>query len=192
MTENPVRNSIITEKNPREILMLRGSGCKWRRCTFCDYHLDFSKDERANFETHWMHRDEIFSLREMFRNIDVDVKMKIGVETFDEAFREKVFHKGMANASPEDIAKYCDEVCLLFGFTGQNAASMKNDIETGLQYFERVCVNIMVENTTKLKPDSAVIRSFLDEIYLVCRENPRVDILLNNTDFGVGGENNVK
>ena len=69
---------------------------------------------------------------------------------------------------------------------------MKNDIETGLQYFERVCVNIMVENTTKMKPDSAVIRSFLDEIYLVCRENPRVDILLNSTDFGVGGENNVK
>ena len=43
------RYSMITEKNPREILLLRGSGCKWRRCSFCDYHLDFSKDEEANF-----------------------------------------------------------------------------------------------------------------------------------------------
>ena len=41
---DPVRYSVITEKNPREIVMLRGSGCKWRRCRFCDYHLDFSKD----------------------------------------------------------------------------------------------------------------------------------------------------
>ena len=242
MSENPVRYSVITEKNPREILMLRGSGCKWRRCTFCDYHLDFSKDEKANFElnkteiekvtglyhklevinsgsfcdldqktmaailevcqskqineihfeTHWMHREEISSLRERFGHIGVDVKMKIGVETFDEDFRETVFRKGMVQAAPEDIAKYCDEVCLLFGFTGQSPASMKYDIETGLQYFERVCVNIMVENTTKMKPDSEVIRAFLDELYPLYRENPRVDLLLNNTDFGVGGENNAE
>lgn len=43
------RYSCITEKNPREILLLRGSGCRWRRCRFCDYHLDFSKDEEENF-----------------------------------------------------------------------------------------------------------------------------------------------
>ena len=44
------RYSIITSKNPREILLLRGSGCKWRRCAFCDYHLDFAIDEESNFE----------------------------------------------------------------------------------------------------------------------------------------------
>ncbi len=43
------RYSEITEKNRREIVLLRGSGCKWRRCTFCDYHLDFSPDETSNF-----------------------------------------------------------------------------------------------------------------------------------------------
>ena len=46
---DPVRYSVITEKNPREIVMLRGNGCKWRRCRFCDYHLDFSRDTAANF-----------------------------------------------------------------------------------------------------------------------------------------------
>lgn len=43
------RYSEITEKNRREIVLLRGAGCKWRRCTFCDYHLDFSPDEDSNF-----------------------------------------------------------------------------------------------------------------------------------------------
>ena len=32
--ENPVRYSVITEKNPREIVMLRGSGCRFLRCRF--------------------------------------------------------------------------------------------------------------------------------------------------------------
>lgn len=44
------RYSVIQEKNPREIVLLRGSGCKWRKCTFCDYHLDFCLDEDKNYE----------------------------------------------------------------------------------------------------------------------------------------------
>lgn len=42
------RYSVITEKNPREIVLLRGNGCKWKRCRFCDYHMDFSKNEQDN------------------------------------------------------------------------------------------------------------------------------------------------
>ena len=49
MNKPMIRYSVIREKNPREIVLLRGSGCKWRRCTFCDYHLDASPDEKANF-----------------------------------------------------------------------------------------------------------------------------------------------
>ena len=42
------RYSFIKDKNPREIVLLRGSGCRWRRCRFCNYHLDFSHDQTAN------------------------------------------------------------------------------------------------------------------------------------------------
>lgn len=42
------RYSVIPAKNPREIVLLRGRGCQWRRCRFCDYHLDFSLDDKAN------------------------------------------------------------------------------------------------------------------------------------------------
>ena len=44
------RYSVIDNKNPREILLLRGSGCVWRKCRFCDYHLDYCKDDNENFE----------------------------------------------------------------------------------------------------------------------------------------------
>ncbi len=231
-----LRYSIITIKNPREIVLLRGTGCQWRRCRFCDYHLDFSHDMADNealnrrvlslvsgkygvlecinsgsfvdlgtstledirtlcvdkkigtihFESHWMHREQIAPLREYFLQKDIKTKMKIGVETFDSLFRESYLDKGMSDAAPTEIAAYFDEVCLLQGIPGQTVASMKRDIETGLAYFERVCVNIMTANTKPIMPDPQVISLFLNNIEPEYRDNPRVDILLNNTDFGVG------
>lgn len=235
-TFDPVRYSIITEKNPREIVMLRGSGCKWRRCKFCDYHLDFSRDESANyalnrsalahvdgrygkleiinsgslmdldeatltlirdiclekqirelhFECHWMHRNELPAYRAFFTDAGITVKIKIGVETFDADFRERILDKGIDESDPTVIAAGFDEVCLLFGLTGQTVDSMRSDIETGLAHFERVCVNLMIENTTRIKPDAAVSSEFMAHVYPIYRDDPRVDILLNNTDFGVG------
>ena len=38
------RYSIIREKMPREFLLLQGQGCRWGRCTFCDYHTDTSEN----------------------------------------------------------------------------------------------------------------------------------------------------
>ena len=48
------RYSVIDNKNPREILLLRGSGCVWRKCRFCDYHLDYCKNDNENFELNQM------------------------------------------------------------------------------------------------------------------------------------------
>ena len=63
---------------------------------------------------------------------------------------------------------------------------MKNDIEIGLKYFERICINLMVENTTDIRPDNEVLQIFMKELYPLYIKNPRVDILTENTDFGVG------
>lgn len=230
------RYSEITLKNPREIVLLRGSGCKWRKCAFCDYHFDFSLDENENyrlnssvieritgkykklevinsgsfcdldhltmeaiiskcvekeiseihFECHWLHRNEIPSLREYFGAKGIDVKIKIGVETFDRDFRENILVKGIDESDPEIISPAFDEVCLLFGITGQTADSMINDIQIGLQYFERVCVNIMCENSTKISPDREVISEFVSRVMPLYVDSQRVDILIENTDFGVG------
>lgn len=239
--ENPVRYSIITEKEPREIVMLRGSGCRYRRCKFCDYHLDSSRDEKANFavnrealakvtgvygslevinsgsfleldaetmaeiervclqheirelrfEVHWMYRKHIEKWRKHFQECGITLKIKMGVETFDDTFRRDVFDKGMEGVTPGEIAEAADEVCLLFGISGQTAESMERDIETGLSLFERICVNIMVENSTEIHPDETVIAAFKEKLYPRYIDNPRVDILMENTDFGVGGSEEV-
>lgn len=232
------RYSVIIEKNPREIVLLRGKGCRYRRCAFCDYHEDASPDEKENFfineralsqvtgvygvlevvnsgsfcelgeatlaliaetcskraiktvhfECHWLYRNYIPQLRELFAKIGVAVKMKIGIETFDYNYREKVMLKGIRESDPQKLSADFDECCLLFGLPGQTVSSMKNDIETGLKWFERVCVNIMVENTAPLQPDNSVRDAFVKEIYPLYKDNPRVDILLHNTDFGVGSK----
>lgn len=230
------RYSVITQKNPREIVLLRGQGCRYRRCTFCDYHTDASCDQQANllintealshvtgefgcleivnsgsfceldsntlkaiiavcrqkaiktvhFECHWLYRRHIPSLREAFATVGTQVKMKIGVETFDPVYREETMLKGIKETDPAKIAEGYNECCLLFGLPGQTETSMKYDVETGLMHFERVCINIMVENTAPLQPSEHVRQTFIDKIYPIYKDNPRVDILLHNTDFGVG------
>ena len=128
--------------------------------------------------------------KEKFKKIGIDVKLKIGIETFDYYFRESYLRKGIENVSPEEIAKYFDEVCLLQGIAGQSEEFMKKDIEIGLKYFERVCINIMQKNKTHILPDPNTQKVFLEKIYPIYKDNERIDILLNNTDFGVGGEKN--
>lgn len=232
------RYSEILEKNRREIVLLRGSGCRWRRCRFCDYHLDASANENENiqlnkevlsrvtgrfhklevinsgsfpelpnqtmqdiedicikkgitelhFECHYHFRDAVAPLKARMDKKGICVKIKSGIETFDDLFRESYLGKGIGNASPKALAEYFDEVCLLFGLPGQTEKSMERDIEIGLSYFERVCVNIMQKNSAAILPDPDVIQIFLEKIYPRYVKNERVDILLENTDFGVGGE----
>ncbi|WP_249028801.1 radical SAM protein [Tannockella kyphosi] len=231
------RYSIINEKNKREIVLLRGQGCSWRRCRFCDYHLDFSRDKEENitlnqkelskitgihqklevinsgsftelpeetmdlieticiekkikevhFEAHYNQRKFIPALRQRFSKNNISVIIKIGVETFDYLFRESYLVKGIQTDNPSEIATYFDECCLLQGIPGQTKDSMIQDIEIGLTYFNRVCINIMQENGMAIKPDPSVIELFVKEIYPLYKENQRVDILLENTAFGVGG-----
>lgn len=228
------RYSIIPEKNKREIVLLRGSGCVYKKCTFCDYYTDSCDNSHENyllnksvleqvtgqygnlevinsgsvfeldqntlelikgicrrkkistihFESHYLYRNKIPALREAFS--DFDLKMKLGLETFDYDFREAVLHKGINEKNPAVIAEYFDEANFLFGINGQTADSMKHDIELGLKYFERICLNIMCSNTSGVSPDKDSIKAFTEQLYPVYKDNERVDILINNTDFGVG------
>ena len=237
-----IRYSVITDKNPREIVLLRGTGCRWRRCRFCDYHLDYSRDEAANFalnrsvlaqvtgrfarlevinsgsfsdldeasfrelervcaetqiktlhfECHWRDRDAIPALRTRLGAQGIAARLKLGVESFDADFRERELDKGIDETDPQRIAALYDECCLLAGLAGQTAESMTRDIETGLSHFDRVCVNLMTPNSAPLQPDPAVCVAFVREVAPRYRDDPRVDLLLENTDFGVGGDGHAQ
>ena len=228
------RYSKILEKRKREIVLLRGSGCIYKKCTFCDYHTDKCSNEEENFalnsevlskvtgefgdleiinsgsvfeldsktlelikaicrekeistihfESHYLYKNKIPALRQAFK--DFDLKMKLGLETFDYDFRECILKKGINETDAKVISEYFDEANFLFGINGQSIQSMERDILLGLEHFERICINIMCENSTEIKPDKQVISSFIYEIYPKYRDNERTDILINNTDFGVG------
>lgn len=228
------RYSVIEEKRKREIVLLRGGGCFYKGCAFCDYHLDSCDSEEKNFalnravldkvtgvygelevinsgsvfeldkktmdylkdvcrkkgvsclhfESHYLLRDKIPALKKEFG--DFKVLMKLGLETFDFDFRERVLKKGIPERDPEKISEGFDEANFLFGIKGQTVESMQRDIDLGLKYFKRICINIMCENSTQISPDKDVIEAFTRRIYPVYRDNARVDILINNTDFGVG------
>ena len=147
------------------------------------------KISQLHFECHWMHRESIPQFKKFFHENDINIKIKTGVETFDSLFRESYLDKGITTDKPAEIAKWFDEVCLLFGLPGQTIESMEQDIKTGLHYFERICINIMQKNSRPIQPDPKIIQQFLDCLYPKYKNNPRVDILLNNTDFGVGEKN---
>ena len=37
------RYSLIRTRMPREFILLQGTGCRWKKCTFCDYYTDSSE-----------------------------------------------------------------------------------------------------------------------------------------------------
>ena len=41
------RYAIIHTILPREFVLLQGTGCRWKKCTFCDYHADVSDNPFA-------------------------------------------------------------------------------------------------------------------------------------------------
>lgn len=234
--ENMKRYAIIKDKNPREIVLLKGTGCKWQKCLFCDYYQDSSKNKDENFainkvaidqingafknlevinsgsyfelddktkdyllakceqkgieiihiEAHWMYKNKILELKKLFYEKKINLIVKLGVETFDCDFRDNFLNKGMNFAKPEEMGKFFNEANFLFGLNGQTFESMKKDVEIGLKIFDRICINLMIENTSQIKQDKKVIEIFMKDIYEKIKDNPKIDILLNNNDFGVG------
>lgn len=225
------RYSLIESKLQREILLLQGLGCRWKRCSFCDYHHDVSQDpyqmnasvlERVCgkygvldiinsgsameldthsiehikdvvrerkihtlwFEAHYMYRHRLSEFARMFS--PAEVKFRCGVETFDGQLR-KSWNKGInEDVTAKDVARYFQGVCLLCCVEGQTKAQIMDDLAKAEEYFEYYSVNLFCNNTTPMRRDHALARWFETEVYPMLAENPKVEVLLNNTDLGVG------
>lgn len=135
------------------------------------------------FECHYLYREEIAWLREYFSSFKI--RVKLGLESFDYHLREALLKKGIKEHRDEEIARDFDEANFLVGVEGQNLEMIKYDLEMGLKLFDRICVNVMCDNS-KMKTNKELIAEFMQKIYPFYCENERIDFLLENTDFGVG------
>ena len=135
------------------------------------------------FESHYTYRHRLQEIRDFFPGIDV--KFNCGIETFDDDFRNNYLNKGAVFESPEEVAKYFDAAYLLVGIKGQSKEMIARDVEILLKYFDMGCINIYVDNTTRVKADPELINWFKDE-YSYLEDMDKIEILWNNTDYGVG------
>ena len=225
------RYALIRTKIPREFVLLQGTGCRWHKCTFCDYHEDVSecpfevnkpvlrrvtgqygvldvinsgsameldadtialikevvREKKIHtlwFEAHYMYRKKLASFAEQFA--PVKVKFRCGVETFDPELRD-AWKKGIpSSVSAQDIARYFQGICLLCCTQGETKEHILKDIELARQHFEYFSVNVFCNNHTEVKQDKELATWFAQEVYPTIKEDTRIEILMENTDLGVG------
>ena len=138
-------------------------------------------------ESHWLLHEKTRCLKDERAQEGISLQPRIGIETFDEQYREAVMHKGMGyNQAPSAIAEVYDECCLLFGMTGQSPEQFEEDIAIAAKYFSRVYVNIFNDNSTAVKADPELIRWFARYSLPKLQKDPKICVLMNNTDLGVG------
>lgn len=226
------RYSEITNKNKREIVLLKSFPCVWGKCSFCDYILDNSNSEdeinKLNFEvlenitgkygvlevinsgscfelpkdtlfkikeiikeknikrlfleSHWSYKNRIQEMRDFF---EIPIIFKIGVESFDYDFRNNFLNKNAKFKTVEELKEYFDSPCMLVGIKGQTKEMIDNDIKIVLENFDHATINVYVNNTSGIKRDDELVEWFCEK-YKFLDENDNIEVLYNNTDFGVG------
>lgn len=227
-----IRYSLITEGNfRREFVLLQGTGCRWKQCTFCDYHEDISDApyevnrsvlEQVTgkygvldiinsgsgleldpqtighirrivqgrhihtlwFEMHYMYRKRLKDFAQQFA--PAEVKFRCGVESFDPALRN-LWKKGIpSSVTPEMIAEHFQGVCLLCCTDGDSKERILSDISIAREHFEYCSINMFCNNGTAVRRDDRLAEWFISEVYPAIKEEQKFEILLNNTDLGVG------
>lgn len=136
------------------------------------------------FEMHYMYRKHLAKFAGQFA--PATVKFRCGIESFNPELRT-FWNKGIAeDVTPEDVARYFQGVCLLCCTKGETRERIRRDIEIAKQHFEYFSVNLFCNNGTSIERDEELAAWFEQEIYPEIKDNDRIEVLLNNTDLGVG------
>ena len=136
------------------------------------------------FEMHYMYRHRLAEFAARFA--PAVVKFRCGIESFDAEQRRR-WNKGVPQSvTAADVAKYFQGVCLLCCTLGESRERIMNDIALAEQHFEYYSVNLFCNNTTSVRRDDELYRWFVNEVYPTLKDSPKAEILLDNTDRGVG------
>lgn len=136
------------------------------------------------FEAHYMYRGKLADFATRFA--PATVKFRCGVESFDAAQRAR-WNKGIPpHVTPEDVAKYFSGVCLLCCTMDDSRERILADIAVARRNFEYFSVNLFSNNGTAVRRNEELVRWFVAEVYPLLKDEPGVEVLIENTGLGVG------
>ncbi len=138
--------------------------------------------KKLYFEAYWAYKNRLNEIRNFFEG--VEVIFKVGIETFDDDFRNNILRKNLFYKNVKEISEYFSSACLMVGIKGQTREMIKNDIEIGLKNFNQLTINVFVDNGTAVKRDDELVKWFEKE-YVWLLDEERVEVLNDNKDFGV-------
>lgn len=137
------------------------------------------------FEVHYSYRHKLDEIRSFFPN--QRIYFKCGIETFDDHFRNKVLLKGVHLSDETEPAQFFHSICLLIGIQGQSKSMIRRDIAIAKRHYPHVCINLFEQNHSACRRDPELIAWFRKE-FSSLEQDMQFDILWNNTDYGVGAD----
>ena len=134
------------------------------------------KIKKLFLESHWCYKNRLQEMRDFF---GIEIIFKIGVETFDNSYKNANFK------TVDEVKESFQSVCLLVGIKGQTKEMIKRDINLVLENFKYATINVFINNTTDVKRDEELVQWFTDN-FKYLEDYQYIEVLYNNTDFGVG------
>ena len=117
------------------------------------------KIKKLFLESHWCYKNRLQEMRDFF---GIEIIFKIGVETFDNSFRNLVLNKNANFKTVDEVKESFQSVCLLVGIKGQTKEMIKRDINLVLENFKYATINVFINNTTDVKRDEELVQWFTD------------------------------
>ena len=136
------------------------------------------------FEIYYGYIKRLEEIKKYFSG--VEIRFRMGVETFDNEFRIKVYNKNFVMKEDEiaEVSKKLFSVCLLVCVKGQTREMIEKDIEIALKNFKGVTINIFINNGTIIERDDELVKWFIEK-YSYLTSDDRVELHLDNKDLGV-------
>lgn len=138
--------------------------------------------DKLFLESHWCYKNRLDEMRRFF---NVPIIFKTGVESFDYNFRNNFLKKNAKFKTVDELKTYFDSPCMMVGIKGQTKEMIDRDMDIVLNNFEHATINVFINNTSSIKRDEELVTWFKEK-YQFLDENEKIEVLYNNTDFGVG------
>lgn len=137
------------------------------------------------FEAYFGYVRRLDEIREFFSGIEI--RFIIGIETFDNKYRIRTLKKNfyLTDKILEKLKKEYYTALLLICTKGQTREQILNDIKLGLENFNLTTISVFIDNGTEIKRDEDLVKWFVTEVYPTIKDNDKLEILIDNKDFGV-------